>query len=141
MTQATEPTTLDPGAELDRQVETDEAALDAVAEAPPETDSDALFDKAAYDDPALRLPKVDGEHVDKIALKFSGTIFLDRKNPQDVDLIRKMRLGRDVTLQVEGRCQGRGYEYATNKEGDLDVVIQANRVKVETVYTPKPEEL
>jgi hypothetical protein len=97
---------------------------------------DALFDKAAYDSPELALPKIDGEGVDKIAVAFNGRVLLDRTDPRDVELIRRMKLGQDVTLQVEGRVSKKGHGFTTNKEGDLDAVVFETAVRVETVYRP-----
>lgn len=97
---------------------------------------DALFDKSHYDDPELALPKVDGEGTDKIALKFSGTVFLDRMDPRDVELMRSMKIGGDVTLQIEGRCSKKGWGFTTDREGELDVVKLEHAVTVHTVYRP-----
>jgi hypothetical protein len=106
-----------------------------------ETAGDGLFDRAQYDDPKLRLPKVDGQDVDKIAVAFSGRVMLDRKDPNDVALIRRLALGKDVTMQVEARTSGKKHGFTTNKEGDLDAVVLTATAKVETVYIPTPEEL
>lgn len=102
----------------------------------PAEPKDALFDKKAYDSPALALPTVDGEGVDKIRIAFSGSVMLDRTDPADVALIRKMALGHDVSLMVEGKVSKKGHQFTTNKEGDLDAVVFETAVKVETVYTP-----
>ena len=103
--------------------------------------AEALFDRDAYQDPKLRIPKIDGQEVDKIALAFSGRILLDRKSPDDVALIRKMALGRDATLRVEAKVSGKKHAFTTDKEGDLDVDVLEHALKVETVYMPEPEEL
>ena len=100
---------------------------------------DALFDKTRYDSPELALPKVDGEGTDRIALKFTGTVFLDRSDARDVALIRSMKLGSDVTLQVEGRVSKKGWAFTTDREGELDVVKLETAINVQTVYRPVVE--
>jgi hypothetical protein len=103
---------------------------------PPPDPEDALFDRSKYDNPELALPKVDGEGTDKIALKFSGTVFLDRMDPADVELMRNMKLGNDVTLMIEGKCAKKGWGFTTDREGELDVVKLEHAVNVHSVYKP-----
>ena len=105
----------------------------------PQAQDEALFDKAKYDNPELALPKVDGEGVDRIAVKFSGTVYLDRSDPRDVELMRNMRLGNDVTLMVEGKCAKKGHGFTTDREGELDVIKLEHAINVHTVYKPVTE--
>jgi hypothetical protein len=100
------------------------------------TGQTALIDKTDYQREDLALPKIDGQEVDRIAFTFSGTIMLDRADPADVNLFRKLNLGHDVTLQVEGACAGYGGKGATNRDGDLDVVVATRRIKIHTIYLP-----
>lgn len=116
-------------AALEEQVEAEEQEHQEEAKA-----EDELFDRSQYEREDLKLDKVDGNQVDRIALKFSGTVFLDRSDPADIALYRRLALGRDVTLQVEGRCNATGAKGATDREGDLDVIIGEKGVKVHTVY-------
>lgn len=115
-----------------------EIAADAEAHDEPEARDEgkqgALLDRSQYQREDLALQRVDGNDVDRISLKFSGTVFLDRSQPADVALYRKLSLGRDVTLVVEGRCNSTGAAGATDREGDLDVVVGHKGVKVHTVY-------
>lgn len=100
----------------------------------------ALFDRTSYDGP-LALKPIDGQTIDRIALKFAGTVLLDRSDEADVALWKKLALGKRVDLRVEGLVaafQGKG---ATDREGDLDVIVGTKGVKVETVYLPAGEEL
>jgi hypothetical protein len=120
-----------------------EAPVEAEETAGPtrdEEDKEGLFPAADFDAPGLQLVKIDGEQIDRIALKFSGTVFLDRSDPRDVALMRAMRLGNDITLQVEGKCSKKGYGFSTDREGELDVVVQEHAIKIETVYQPVLEE-
>lgn len=95
-----------------------------------------LLDPARYDDPELAIPKVDGNQIDRIALQFSGTVYLDRSDPADVALYKKLALSGELTLQIEGKCSKTAAGFTTNKDGDLDVVVGTKTVKVETVYVP-----
>lgn len=99
------------------------------------------FDDSDYEREDLQIPKIDGSSIDRIALKFGGEIHLDRSDPADVKLYNRLRFGRDVTLQIEGRCNAAGAKGATDREGDLDVVIGVKGVKVHTVYLSTAEEL
>lgn len=120
--------------EHDEEIEADGKVHD-------DAEGKALFDRSQYEREDLRLAKVDGNQVDRIALKFSGTVFLDRSEPADVALYRKLALGRDVTLQVEGRCNATAAKGATDREGDLDVIVGEKGVKVHTVYLAVADEV
>lgn len=102
---------------------------------------DELFDRRQYDDPKLYLDKVDEKDVDKIRCDFSGSVMLDRKNPRDVEFMRRLQLGSGVTLQVEAVCASKKHGYTTGKEGDLDAIVFTGGLKVDSIYWPEPEEL
>jgi hypothetical protein len=68
----------------------------------------AAFDKSQYDREDLQIAKIDGQSIDRIAIKFTGEIHLDRSDPSDVALYNELKLGRDVALLVEGRCNKTG---------------------------------
>lgn len=125
---------------LEQQVEDAQAEHDEEQAQDDNGADDALFDKARYDDPELALPKVDGQGVDKIAIAFSGRVFLDRSDPRDVALMRSMKLGNDLTLNIEAKCSGKGNAFSTDKEGELDVIVLEHKAKVHTVYRPAGEE-
>lgn len=137
--------------ELERQVREEQEAHDAEndgsgsdptdeatkPEADPEPGAQAAaFDVDDYADPALSIHKVDGHQIDRIALTFSGTVFLERGDAEDVALYNRLKLGRDVTLQVEAKTSGSGAKGATDKDGDLDVVVGEKKLKVHSVYIP-----
>lgn len=113
----------------------------AAAAADEEDGGDALFPAADYTDPKLALDSVDGESIDKIAVAFSGRVLLDRSSAADVDLYRRLLLGKDVDLRVSGKVSGTGAGYTTNREGDLDAVVGTKTVKVESCFRPAAEEL
>lgn len=120
---------------LDEQDATDEPA-EPITEPTGQT---ALLDKEHYQREDLAIAKVDGSAIDRIAIKFTGQVFLDRSDPNDVRLYNKLRLGGDITLMVEAKCSSTGAKGATDREGDLDVVIGEKGAKIHTVYIPAGE--
>lgn len=120
-----------------------QAAAEAAEAAEPEKPGEQaqMFDKAAYETEELALPKVDGHGIDRIAVGFSGRIMLDRSDKHDVALYRKLELGKEVELRVAGRVSGTGAKGATNKEGDLDVIVGEKTISIGTVYVVTPEEM
>lgn len=110
-------------------------------ELPADPDGQALFDRGAYQAPELRIDQVDGQEVDKIAIKFTGRVTLDRTDPQDVALFNRIRLGRDVELRVSGRGARVGTGYTTSKGGDLEAVVGEREIRIDTVYVLDAEEL
>jgi hypothetical protein len=129
--------------EEQEEFESQEAEEQASAVEPePDAEKGELFDKSQYEREELALPKVDGEPTDKIAIAFSGLVLLDRSDPADVALMRKMKLGGGITLMVEAKCSGKGHRFTTDREGELDAVVLEHKAKVHTVYAPagSPEE-
>lgn len=93
-----------------------------------------LFDAAKYDTPELRLPKIEGEHgVDAIEVGFSGTIKLDRGNPADVELFRKLKLGQDVSVNVVAVCTEKKQRPAIDEDGYVTEYVSSAKVKVANV--------
>ena len=120
----------------ERELEHDAPAPVVAPDTPADPEGRALFDRDAYEREDLAIAKVDGNQVDRIAIKFAGEVFLDRSDPADVQLYNRLRLGNEITLMVEGRCSATGAKGATDREGDLDVVVGQKSVKVVTVYIP-----
>lgn len=107
----------------------------------PDPDGKALFDSSDYEREDLAIAKVDGEGIDKIRVKFSGSVMLDRGAPADVALYNALRLGREVELRCAGKVSGVSTGWTTNREGDLDAVVGERALKVETVWVLDPEDL
>jgi hypothetical protein len=103
------------------------------------TSTEALFDRSMYDREDLAIPRVDEQQVDKIRVKFGGSILLDRSDPADVSLYNKLTLGKPVELRVAGTVAHSGTGYTTNRDGDLDAIVGERSVKVETVWVLDPE--
>lgn len=101
----------------------------------------ALIDRSQYDREDLAIPKIDGESVDRIAVSFSGQVFLERSNPEHVALYNALKFGSaDIpALRVVGRCSGTAGKMATDKGGSLDVVVGTKTYKVEAVTIPAGE--
>jgi hypothetical protein len=139
-TTETEPRTVDPEPELDDEA-TDETADEPAAELEPNPDAGELFDRSHYDREDLAIPAVDGEGIDRIRIRFTGSVMLDRSAPADVALFNRLRLSKEVELRVAGRVSGVSTGYTTGKDGDLDAVVGERTVKVETVWVLDPENL
>lgn len=140
-------------ATLEQTIEAEQQAYDA-AEEQGEAHDDAnagtpvdengqptLIDRSQYEREDLAISKVDGNQIDRIRLKVSGTVTLDRSSVPDVKLWNDLVLGRDITLMVEGRCAGTGAKEATGRDGDLDVVVGEKTVRVHTLYVSVAEGL
>jgi hypothetical protein len=96
----------------------------------------AVFDKSQYDREDLQIQKVDGNTIDRISLKFSGEVFLDRSDPSDVAVYNELKLGRDVQILIEAKCSSTGAKGATDRDGDLDVVVGTKGLKVHSLRKP-----
>jgi hypothetical protein len=107
----------------------------------PAEPKESLFDREAYKAPELRIDQVDGQEVDKIWIRFSGKVALDRTKPDDVALFNRARLGQELEIRVAGRGARVGTGYTTSKGGDLDAIVGERTIDVHTVYVLGPEEL
>jgi hypothetical protein len=107
----------------------------------PDAEKGELFDRAIYERADLAIHKVDDQQIDKIRVKFGGSILLDRSDPADVALYNKLTLGKPVELRVAGTVAHSGTGYTTNRDGDLDAIVGERSVKVETVWVSDPEAL
>ncbi len=104
----------------------------------PDAEKGELFDRSQYEREDLAIPKISGNPIDKIRVKFGGSILLDRSDPADVALYNKLTLGKDVELRVAGKVAHEGGGYTTNRDGDLDAVVGEKSVKVDTVWVLDP---
>lgn len=100
-----------------------------------------LFDPSDFDREDLALPKVDGHSIDKIALTFSGTVLLDRGNPDHVALFRRAKIDADLELWIQGHGSGVTTKPNTNKDGDLDVVVSTRGLMIRSVRVVPAEGL
>lgn len=93
----------------------------------------ALFDRSQYEKEGLQIPKIDGQTIDRIKVAFTGEVMLDRSEVSDVAVFNALTLGKDVTLTIEAKCSGTGAAGATDRDGDLDVVVGAKKLKVHSL--------
>lgn len=107
----------------------------------PDPEGKALFNRDAYEREDLAIAKVDGQQIDKIAVKFTGRILLDRSAPADVALYNRLQMGSEVELRCAGKVTSTGAGWTTNRDGDLDAIVGEKAVKVETVWVLSPEQL
>lgn len=103
---------------------------DIIDEALERDGAQPLFSPHAYDDPRLKLETKDGRHVNEIVLKFTGTITLNRRVPNDVALYKSLTLGKEVSYRVEANVAGNAdtIKPATEKTGELLVGTRTLRV-------------
>jgi hypothetical protein len=103
----------------------------------PAPEQEAAFDAAAFDDPRLRLDYVDGKPVDKINVRFAGTIELTRSNPDHVELFRKLILGKEIDLAellpLTGRVTNRQNRQRLSPDGYVTDLVQTAVVTVTDV--------
>jgi hypothetical protein len=99
---------------------------------PPEQST--AFDPSEYDDPRLRLDPVDGKDVDEISIRFAGTITLNRKSPEAVELYKRFVLGHKVDLgsfePLYGMVVGRNDRQVLDANGYVANVGQTVVVRV-----------
>ncbi len=107
----------------------------------PDPEGKALFNRDAYEREDLQIAKVDGQQIDKIAVKFTGRILLDRSAPADVALYNRLQMGSEVELRCAGKVTSTGAGWTTNRDGDLDAIVGEKAVKVETIWVLTPEQL
>jgi hypothetical protein len=60
---------------------------------------------------------IDGRGIDLLEVAIGGTIKLDRGDPNDVALIRRLAAGKNVTLKVEVFVAGSGGEVSRDENG------------------------
>lgn len=119
----------DPGDEQDDTETGDEPPVD-------ERGQTTAFDRSAYEREDLQIPKVDDQAIDRIEIKFTGSIFLDRSDPSDVAVYNALSFKRDVSLLVEAKCSNVAAKGATDRDGDLDVVVGSKTLKVHSLSKP-----
>jgi hypothetical protein len=100
-----------------------------------------LFDAADYDKPGLQIPKVDGHAIDRIGLTFGGGVMLDRSEPNDVTLYNRIHGQQTIELWIEAKWGGTGAKPATNRDGDLDVIVGHKSLRVESIRIVDPAAL
>ena len=85
---------------------------------------------------AIALPMIDGQGVDRIEVAFAGSVRLDRSDPADCELMRQLRLGKEITLRVVGKVAGKPYTVAWDEDGYPGEVTSVAKLRVTTLYRP-----
>jgi hypothetical protein len=106
----------------------------ALAEAPPETGE--TTEKKEVPPETLALPKIDGHAIDRVEVKFAGRVKLDRSDPADVALMRRLKLGKEITLKVVGVVKGKPFEIVHDEDGYPGEVTSIAQVGVTSLYRP-----
>jgi hypothetical protein len=87
----------------------------------PVVDDDAIFDASSYD---LPIPKLDGHKADRLTLSFGGSIELDWRDEENLELIERLHLGEDVGLHVTTTVAGKGFSHTAKAEDGESVGYQ-----------------
>jgi hypothetical protein len=120
------------------QMPPDEPAVpaeeDETAAAPGDDDDEPdakpqMFDADAFKDPKLKIAPVDGREVDRIAFAVSGTVTLDRKNPDHVAKINAAKLGHDAEFQISCVVTGRSDKAKVSDDGYIEQVTRTIHVQ------------
>jgi hypothetical protein len=84
-----------------------------------DTTSTELFDSTKYE---LPIPKMDGSRADVLKIAFGGTLELDLANPEDLDLLAYLKLGREITLELDVAVAAKSMKIGKpNDDGDQKV--------------------
>jgi hypothetical protein len=114
----------------------------------PAEGQEQAFDDADYADPRLRLDQVNGKDVDKIAVRFGGSIDLTRKNPEHVALFRKLVLGKEIDLAdllpLTGRVTNQTNRQRLSPDGFVTDLVQTAVITVTDIGgfagDPRPDD-
>lgn len=111
--------------------------MEAATAARPETEPEAPVDEKPKATPEqLALPKIDGQGVDRIEIKFSGSIRLDRSDPADVALYRRFMLGKEVDLRIVGTAAAKNHKISYDEDGYPGEVTGIANLKLTSVFRP-----
>ena len=78
-------------------------------------------------------PKSTGTRSTRIALNFSGSVMLDRSATGDVALYNRVHSESTIELWVEAKWGGTAATPATNRDGDLDVIVGRKTLRIESI--------
>lgn len=113
----------------------------AAVEPVPDPGTGGLFDAADYEKEELAIPKIDGSGIDRIAIDLSGGVMLDRSNPAHVELYNRIHMTKHVELWVNAVGSAVGAKPATNRDGDLDVIVARKGLRIDAIRVVEPEQL
>ena len=93
-----------------------------------------VFDATAYD---LPVPAQDGYKADRIHVRFTGVIDLDRTSEFDLDFVRALRLGERVSLIVPGQPDSKTFRHnlVSGDEGKVDYSVS---IRIDALEVGEP---
>lgn len=117
--------------------------MTATAEAPPDVHEQTLEEERKEQVPPeqLALPMIDGRAIDVLELQVTGTVKLDRSDPEDCKLIRRLRLGAEVDLKMSVCVSGSGGKISRDEDGYAKDVTLKKTLTVTGVARPAGEQL
>lgn len=80
----------------------------------------------------LQIPGFEGHTVDTVKVSFSGTVALNKHDPDVVELFRRMKLGKRVDLHISGVVAGHSFAHKVSDEDGVEVTSQ-RKLTVDTV--------
>lgn len=87
----------------------------------------------------LALPMIDKRKSDAIEIQISGTIKLDRSDPEDCALIRRLKLGDEVTLKMDATVVERAGRTAHDRDGYFEGSTLVTKLKATGLTSPAGE--
>jgi hypothetical protein len=88
----------------------------------------------------IALKGIDGHGIDRIEVKFSGRVKLDRSDPADVALMRQLKLGKEVEFKIVGVVKGKPFEIVHDEDGYPGEVTSVAQLGVTSLYRPVGED-
>ena len=93
---------------------------------------EAIFNASAYD---LPIPIEDGHKADKLVLSFSGQVELDRTSEDDLELIKRLTLGKEVEMRVTALVSKKGFTLTAGKDDGPETTGYGVGLKVHSLET------
>jgi hypothetical protein len=84
----------------------------------------------------LALPMIDGRGIDLMEISVTGTVKLDRGDPNDVALIRRLTAGKTVPLKIEAFVSGTGANVSRDDSGYADKTTLKKTLTVVSLDRP-----
>jgi hypothetical protein len=81
----------------------------------------------------LVVPVFEGQRLDRYRITFAGSLELDPTDPDDLDLINRLKLGEEVALRVEGAIVSRPHNVTRDKNGWIKTVRGGCTVSVHSL--------
>jgi hypothetical protein len=80
----------------------------------------------------LQIPGFEGHTIDTVKVAFSGTVELNKHDPDVVELFRRMKLGKRVDLAISGVVAGHSFAHRVSDEDGVEVTSQ-RKLSVDTI--------